>query len=207
MPSCSGTKWSWLISPSGELSTPAQRKQARNSRDVEEIERTFEQEISDGVALLTEELKAEGKRGVFSKEFGAAAVVLAGSQWREPFSQLARSTRRKWNIDRLVTARWPSTRWRGCRTRLKGACPDSRPPVARPRACAWKERASRQVRVWKGGVGTVFVTATASDAYLRVRSGREAVRRQLRRRTAENRKTSLGSEASCSWWSLGGSNP
>lgn len=55
------------------------RKEARSSRDVTEIERTFEQEIADDVQLLRDELKTEGKKVIFSKEFGAAAIALAGT--------------------------------------------------------------------------------------------------------------------------------
>lgn len=55
------------------------RKEARNARDVTEIERTFQQEIADDVKLLKDELKAEGKKVIFSKEFGAAAVALGGT--------------------------------------------------------------------------------------------------------------------------------
>lgn len=56
------------------------RKEARSSRDITEIERTFEQEIADDVALLRHELKTEGKKVIFSKGIvGAAAIAIAGT--------------------------------------------------------------------------------------------------------------------------------
>ena len=58
----------------GRLST-----QARSERDVREIERVFQQEVSDDILLLKEELKEEAKLVVFSKEFATAAIAIAGT--------------------------------------------------------------------------------------------------------------------------------
>jgi hypothetical protein len=55
------------------------RKEAHSSRDVTEIERTFQQEVADDVNLLKDELKEEGKRVMFSKEIGVAAIAIAGA--------------------------------------------------------------------------------------------------------------------------------
>jgi len=53
--------------------------EARKVRDVEEIERLFQQEVRDDIGLLKDELGAEAKKVVFSKEFTAAVVLLAGA--------------------------------------------------------------------------------------------------------------------------------
>ncbi|MDE2703973.1 MAG: hypothetical protein OXI35_02825 [Gemmatimonadota bacterium] len=53
--------------------------QARSERDVREIERVFQQEVSDDIHLLKEELKEEAKSVIFSKEFATAAIAMAGT--------------------------------------------------------------------------------------------------------------------------------
>jgi hypothetical protein len=53
------------------------RTEARNRGDIAEIERLFQEEVADDIALLKEELKDEAKKVIFSKEFAAAAVALS----------------------------------------------------------------------------------------------------------------------------------
>lgn len=58
--------------------------EARSPRDVSEIERCFQAEVADDIALLREELKGEGKKILFSKEMLGAAAIAAGGVFVSP---------------------------------------------------------------------------------------------------------------------------
>lgn len=64
-----------------QLGSYAERlaKEAHNIGDVEEIERVFQQEVADDLDLLKDQLKDEAKKVIFSKEFAAAALAVAGT--------------------------------------------------------------------------------------------------------------------------------
>ena len=59
--------------------------EARTEQDIREIERVFQQEVSDDIQLLKEELREEAKLVIFSKEFATASIAIAGT-FVEPLS-------------------------------------------------------------------------------------------------------------------------